>query len=1254
MKKAINFLWIVLVVASCISAFGQTGAGKIQGTVRDSQGAMIIGAKVHITQTGTSAAYDTTTNSAGIYSVPSLFVGDYQVQVESPGMASWEGNISLQVGQTAVIDVVLKPAAVTTQVTVAGDLTQLVTPDSPTQGTTLERERIEQIPMNGRSIAGVISLTSPGYQGGSSNQPRVNGLEWGAFSWVQDGASLDNRDGGGLSQMPPDPDSIQEVRIETSNSSAKFDRPGTAILSTRSGTNQIHGSAFETNRDNGYGVAKNRQDVTTIRAPKLIRNEYGASVGGPIFLPYLWHGRQMYNGLNKSFFFASFEKLAQRQAQSQNLYVPTDAMRSGNFAGVTNSAGQAITLYDPATTTPNANCTVLGSSVNNAYCRQPFPNNQIPMSRLSPLAKQLYAITPHPTNGNNPYAAPNWQGTTPNNTDHTSFTARLDHHFNENNLAFFRYTYGSQTTDQIGGSSGSYLGPPTTDSNANLTYIIVHTQGGALSWNHVFSPTFYNEFVASMNYESDVTQTGPNPNHDYSSDLGLQNEFGGLGYPYITGSTLYSQGSTTSTLMGYGQGNNAVKDNVYTNIFDDNLTLIRGNHNLQFGGRYRHERINVLPDQPYPARVGFSGLGTGLYNPSTGTSFGAVSNTGLATADFFMGNAYFYQNYLNESYLHMRNQEFAAYFQDDYRMLKNLTVNLGVRWEGLPALHERDNQFTAFDVANHAIVTGSPINVLLQKGLTVPQIVNGLQGIGVKFETTQQAGFPSSIVNSQYAIFAPRAGAAYKAFTGSRYSFITRGGFGRYLYTTPTRNFYGALNQQVPYEYNFQQDFTNASQAPDKLSNYILRSQQTVIAGQNSSDVINYGTNAVFNPAWGNITTTDPHFPLSYVDEWNVTLEKELPGRSAISVAYVGNHGANLEQYWNINPQPSAYVWYETTGTALPTGTYSSVLTRPYDKTTYGNIQIYRKTGFSNDNSLQINYQRLYNKGFAYQVSYVWSKAFRNGGNGFRDSTVYPASVFIPGTAPADDYKLNRYQNYGLDTAIAPVLLRWNWVLDIPVGRNKHFLTNMNRWADLLVGGWQLAGDGAMSRGLWQPSTGDWGPFTPLHYYGTKYKVKDCRSGATCYNAYLGYNGYLPPTQIGTTNGVQGLPSNYVPSHQPIIPIPANPAPPDANSGYFGTQTVFVTLANGTSVATPYSPGPAGVHPYSHVFLLGPMIWHTDASLFKVFPLTSTVNLKVDADFFNVFNQQGTNGPDPTTGIISTTSSAVTARIIQLTARVTW
>jgi hypothetical protein len=221
------------------------------------------------------------------------------------------------------------------------------------------------------------------------------------------------------------------------------------------------------------------------------------------------------------------------------------------------------------------------------------------------------------------------------------------------------------------------------------------------------------------------------------------------------------------------------------------------------------------------------------------------------------------------------------------------------------------------------------------------------------------------------------------------------------------------------------------------------------------------------------------------------------------------------------------------------------------------------------------------------------------------------------------------------DTATPPQRIRYNWVLDLPFGRKQQFFSNANRVVDEIIGGWQLAGDGTMFQSLWQPATSDWGTFSPLHYYGKKYKVQDCRGGAVCYNAYLAYNGYIPASQVNAAKGVTGLPTNYVPAHQPL-----NLAQ--------GNQNTTVTLSNGQKVTTAYSLGPKGVHPYSHLFLGGPVNWDTDASLFKVFSMTDSVKLKVNADFFNVFNQQGTNYPDSSTGIISTTSSHNTARIVQI------
>ena len=202
-----------------------------------------------------------------------------------------------------------------------------------------------------------------------------------ALEYTQDGAPMTNRNFGGAGNSTraqlPDPDAVQEVKIETLNSSAHFATPATAIITTRSGTNQIRGSLFETHRNNALGIARPRQTPANFAAPHLIRNEFGGSVGGPMFVP------KVYDGRNKSFFFVAYERCSNRRAANQLVFVPTVAMRNGDFSRRVNRAGILQTLYDPNTTQANLQ-------------RTPFPNNQIPIGRISPLAKALYAATPLP------------------------------------------------------------------------------------------------------------------------------------------------------------------------------------------------------------------------------------------------------------------------------------------------------------------------------------------------------------------------------------------------------------------------------------------------------------------------------------------------------------------------------------------------------------------------------------------------------------------------------------------------------------------------------------------------------------------------------------------------------------------------------------------------------------------------------------------------------------------------------------------
>ncbi|MFB3826101.1 MAG: carboxypeptidase-like regulatory domain-containing protein, partial [Bryobacteraceae bacterium] len=305
----------VLIAISALALVAQTGSGTVQGVVKDATSAVIAGARVTITNTATAGKHSTITNGVGFFGFPPVQPGSYQIKVEAPGMQTWEGKVLLVVGQTAEISPVLKIGTVATEITVAGDVAPLVTTTDSTISRNLERTRIEQLPLNGRSISNLAMLTTPGMfngQDGSIN-PILNGLR-DSVEMYYDGAILKNRDTGDFSGRLPGLDSIQELRVETSLSSAKFERPGSVILSTRSGGNQVHGSLFETNRNSAIGVARRRQDYYD-KPPYYNRNEFGGSVGGPIFIP------KAYNGKDRTFFFTNLEynRIAQKSTTSTTM-----------------------------------------------------------------------------------------------------------------------------------------------------------------------------------------------------------------------------------------------------------------------------------------------------------------------------------------------------------------------------------------------------------------------------------------------------------------------------------------------------------------------------------------------------------------------------------------------------------------------------------------------------------------------------------------------------------------------------------------------------------------------------------------------------------------------------------------------------------------------------------------------------------------------------------------------------------------------
>jgi hypothetical protein len=1205
----------------------QTGVGQIQGTVIDASGAAVPNAAVALEHVQTANKFQTTTSGTGFFVFPSLQTGEYRLTVTSAGMQQWQGQVLLQVGQQAVVNPSLQVARAAEQVTVAGDVTPLVTTTSPTLATIVERARIEQLPLNGRAIQNLLTVTVPGLEG-SATQPRVYGLRDSAMEFVQDGVPLDDRNTGQLQARPPGLDTVQEFRIETSVPSAKLDRPANAILSTRSGTNELHGAAFETGRNSGFGVARQRQD-TFSKAPHLVRNEFGAAAGGPVIIP------KLYNGKNRTFIFGAWEESRLRQASTTQSAVWTEPMRQGDFSGLFDSAGRRVTLYDPWS---------VGAGPN--YTKVPYQNNQLPIAKLSPLAKYVYSVTPLPTApGVNPLVASNFFGLAPLIQDTRTLTFRADHRINDKNQIFGRYSRGQN--DLIQRRAFNTAGNPITLDNLwNRETFWERSGTGMISWTHVFSPGFFVETVGTatlIDWKYSLNQQSASQN--ISAKLGTPNPFDVNGAPYILNA-------------GYQavQFHGIVPRAQYTQVIsgEQNYTWVRGTHQVEFGWRARQENLDTIPDRPDQSDLSFDSSATALYNPATGTAFGSAPQTGDNGANFFLGVAGSYGQARPPGPYNMHGRDLSSYVQDNWKIKSNLTINLGLRWEYPGPYLDSNGVTSVWDFKNKSLVNKVPIAQVVQSGYTTQPIADGYAGIGVKWETPDKAGLPDSLVTVSKHDFAPRAGFAYSSHIGRR-AVVLRGGYGLYHFPIPARTF-SELRLNPPLQGSYSFSWNSSAQAPDSLPNYFLRAAPAVIAGVNSANVVDIRQPPTVLPGVqitglaGNLTTSRAH-------EWNLTLEAEVMKDTVVRAGFIGTAGRNLEmmQLYNFNPI-SNYVWYVASGQPLPTGLYSNTARRTYDQTTYGNIRIYSKIGYSNFTGIQLEAQRRFSRGLAFQVFYLLSNSTSTGatpsnGGDFTVNAVQQADVFLPGAFPQSLDDRIRFYRYAKDTDIPKHRVRWNYLYDLPIGRGKKLMGNVGGKLNRIVGGWQVAGYGSTQSRWWSLPTANWGKIGTPEIYGTKFPVQDCRAG-TCFPGYLYYNGYIPANRINVAGGVLGVPQGYTPSSQPIIPTPANGgSSADPNFANYETNNVVVPLKNGTNQLVAFD---NGLHPWRNQAVQGPWLTNMTASLYKTVPITERINLRLNLDAFNVFNQPGLPLPDSTTGILSLRTSAQGARTLQYTARLTW
>ncbi len=1185
-----------LLIALSLPAAAQTGLGIVRGTVQDSSKSVLVNTKVRLTNTATGVAQETQSNSAGVYYFGSVQIGPYRLTVEAQGFKKWEATLKVEAGSTVVIDPAMEVGSLQNTVEVT-DAAPVVATEGAQVSDVKDALRIHDLPLNGRQVSNLFNLTA-GVEGGGTNT-RTNGMKVGSTEMTLDGISYVDRFGGAISRVQPGLDTISEFRIETAGSGAQFSRPATIELVTRSGTNTLHGALFETFRNNADGLrARQRQDGNT--NAKLIRNEYGGWVGGPVLIP------RLYNGKNKTFFFVDWEGMKQRQNTFATTGVATPAMWNGDLSNITDTSGDKYTLYDPQSTSSTG-------------VRTPFPNNILPTNRLSPYAKIFQSVSPNPSGPNaagNPWTDLNFQAYYPVTQDQHSLTIKIDHNFSEKDSISGRFTNSPFSGAQYGGKYGF---PPPGCTNCGGT---ARQDYGVFSeflrWNHVFSPTLLNEAQISS-HRSTANYGTLGDSTKWADKLGLPNPFGVTGWP-----TVY----TDAYNLYYGggwDGDNRNFQNLTAFEVSDGITWVKGKHTIKAGFKGRQEYNNVNQLQQAQGSHSFYANWTALYDPSAEA---AAPYTGSGFAELLLGLPTALRDQYNRGYFYFQQKELGLYVNDTWRVGRRLTIDLGLRWDHYTPYHEKYDRLVNLDPTNYVnnFQVVSPHNTAIDSLAGIPPgVLASWQARGLSWVTANSvSGFPGALVPSTWGDFGPRLAVAYQISN----KWVVRAGYGIYYWPTPLSQILAASRTNPPLNLNFVNHLDTA--------NGTFFNRALLIAPTAGDYLPNATVNV--NGVQGISQTSqtmyimDPHnWNDNRMQQWEFTLEHELMRNTSLRLSYIGNHGSNLEQRINFNSAQSQLNYEAQTGLAAQT---NADLRRPNPNWSGTDIA---HVGHSNANSLQAEVQRRFSSGLAFQWFYTYNhtlttsdeSAFGSGGGG---STV-PLNSTILGNP-----NLSLSQRLGLVYAnsalVPPQRISWNGIYELPFGKDKKFGSSVSRGGNALIGGWQLAFIGTWQGGNWS------GVATNEYLFGNPALSSDQRLTMNIFGQpqQLYFRGDFSPT--GATNvNLQQL--------EALVPVDRSQRVLRPLGADFSNR-VPVTLANGQVRPTTVTDNLSW---NSQNFYVGPSSWNQDVSVFKYFDIKERVRLRFTADIFNFFNHPVNNAPNKTTGLINLSQQANDPRIIQFSLR---
>jgi hypothetical protein len=868
-------------------AAGQTTTARVVGTVTDGTGASVPEAPVVVQNVETGQQRTARTNASGDFVVTNLQVGRYTITVSLAGFKEYQrGPFELQVDQTARIDISLELGKLAEKVTVSSDA-PLVESETATLGQVIEREQIRELPLNGRNFVQLGQLipgsttgppgatTVPTREGGQAIT--INGQRVDQNNWMLDG--VDNNAGlYGMVVVVPSLDSIREFKIQASNYSAEFGRAGGGVISveTRSGSNQFHGSLFEYLRNSKLDSPDYFAPLDTagrkIKSP-LVFNQFGGSLGGPVFR-------------NRTFFFVNYEGKRIHNGVSTGSLDPTAAMKQGNFVG-------QPTIYDPLNLDPTSKQ------------RLPFANNAIPASRINASSAKMLGYFPDP-NSSDP--ARNYVRIAPGRDDYDQFHVRVDHRFSERQWIMGRLSW--YNTDTVTGNAF----PLDADILDN------YHRSVAFQYTQTFSTNLVNEFRFGFNRYHFL----------YTDETAGQPLTAQFGLPDLSKGTIYD-GFPDTRITGLARmgGNAAVPlDRVEQTIqFIDNVTWIKGNHTIRAGGDIRPYRPDNFQPSFARGRYEFSGIFTGATGKQYSNGFadfllGDPSRQSLSNPNYFLGTR-------------LHNTRYSAYLQDDWKVSRHLTLNLGLRFEREGAWTERDNNMGSFDAGTGQIV--------YPKDYKLPAPLP----FAYRIDTTDALRPANNGLG-------PRVGFAYRPFGNT--DLVIRGGYGIFTGANTGQPFL-----QTPPPVSLQEVRTNGSTAPD------FTMGQTSLTGTNLASLI---------PAQPSGTVLSYHSPgLPYTQQWNMTVEAPVGKSMSGSIAYVGNRTIRLYSTYQGNP-------------ALPPAPGNLQARRRFPNV--GSITLYDSDSYSNYNALQTRLERRFSKGLNLLATYTWSKTLdNNGGEGESNGAGY-------------------------------------------------------------------------------------------------------------------------------------------------------------------------------------------------------------------------------------------------------------------------